>query len=229
MHLAIRLDAPLRLYVDAADVVGREVSQAVVGGSRTGFCIKDTSTPTRSVGAVLRPGAARVLFGCSAGELAGRHVPLELLWGAEARSLLERLQVEDDPAGRLALFASALRTRLRPTALHPQVAQALHDLAHEHTVADAVAASGCSHRHFIARFRDATGLTPKGYARVRRFQRALRMLARDVVLADVALAAGYSDQAHFNREFREMTGVTPRVWRVTRPDNASHLPIAPSR
>jgi AraC-like DNA-binding protein len=230
MHLAIRLDAPLRLYDGVDDVEGRAVSQAVIGGARAGFCIKDTSTPTRSVGAVLRPGAARALFGCSADELAGRHVPLDLVWGDAAAILLERLQAEDDPMRQLDLFAAALRAWLRPVAgMHPQVAQALHGLARGGAVSAAVAASGHSHRHFIATFREAVGLSPKRYARVQRFRRALRSLARDGALADAALAAGYSDQAHFNREFREMAGVTPRAWRATRPDNAHHLPVAPPR
>ncbi|QDH70753.1 helix-turn-helix domain-containing protein [Marilutibacter alkalisoli] len=230
MHLAIRLDAPLRLYAGSADTVGHEVSQAVIGGVRMGHCIKDTSTPGRSVGAVLRPGAARALFGCSAAELAGRHLPLDQVWGSEAGLLLERLQAEADPSRQLDLFAAALRARLRPVgALHPQIAQALHDLARAGSVADAVAASGHSHRHFIARFREATGLPPKAYARLRRFRRALRMLARGGALAEVAFAAGYSDQAHFSREFRELSGVTPRAYRAARPDAAHHLPVGAVR
>ncbi|MCF7221905.1 helix-turn-helix transcriptional regulator [Marilutibacter chinensis] len=227
MHLAIRLDAPLRLHAEAGDAAGQVVSRAVVAGCRARYSIKDTSVPTRSVGAVLRPGAARALLGCSAIELEGRHVPLELIWGAGADRLLERLLDESDPARQLERFAAALRSQLRPVGcLHPQVAGALQALGRGGSVADAVATSGCSHRHFIARFGEAVGLSPKRYARVRRFQRALQRLARGDALAEIALATGYSDQAHFTREFRELSGVTPRVYRSVRPASAQHLPVA---
>lgn len=226
MHLAIRLDAPLRLHSDAGDAVGRAIGLAVIAGARAGYCIKDTSVPSRSVGAVLRPGAARALFGCSALELADRHVPLEQVWGADAGRLLEWLQAQADPQRRLEGFAAALRARLRPTGgLHPPVAAALQALARGATVAEAAATSGHSHRHFIARFSEAVGLAPKRYARVRRFQHALHRLAGGESLAAIAQAVGYSDQAHFQREFHALAGVTPRAFRAVRPVRPQHLPV----
>jgi AraC-like DNA-binding protein len=82
-------------------------------------------------------------------------------------------------------------------------------------VNDVVRASGYSHRGLVAIFRRAVGLTPKRYCRVLRFQRVLRRIAadREAAWADIALAAGYSDQPHFAREFREFTGVTPEAYR----------------
>lgn len=227
MHLALRLDgAALRLYAHADDRVGDTVSCAVVGGARDAYCIKDTATPTRSVGAVLRPGAARALFGCGAHELAGRHIPLELLWGGDAARLLERLAELDDPCAQIAVLHAALQSRLRRVhALHPQIARAVCDLASGARVADAVAGSGRSHRHFIAQFRDAVGLSPKAYGRVARLQSALHDMQRNRSCADVALAAGFSDQAHFNREFRRFAGVTPSVYRRTATLARQHVPV----
>lgn len=230
MHLALRLDGALRLYADADDEVGDRVSCAVVGGARTAYCIKDTSTPTRSVGAVLHPGAAQALLGCAAHELAGRHVPLELLWGHGAARLLERLQALDDPVAQLGLLQAALQSRLRPArALHPQVPQAIRDLSRGTRVSTAVAASGYSHRHFIVRFREAVGLSPKAFGRVARLQWALAGLEHDRSIADVALAAGFSDQAHFNREFHRFAGMTPRDYRRARKPAPQHVPVDGAR
>lgn len=227
MHIALRLDgAALRLYASADDTVGDTVSCAVVGGARSTYCIKDTATPTRSVGAVLRPGAARALFGCGAQELAGRHVALELLWGRDAARLLERVPELDDPAAQIALLDAALQSRLRPVrALHPHIAQAMREVAGGVRVSEVVASSGHSHRHFIAQFRDAVGLPPKAWARVVRLQKALRELDRNPSCTDVALAAGFSDQAHFNREFRQFAGMTPRDYRRTGKHAPQHVPV----
>lgn len=227
MHLAIRLDGhPLRLYRDGSDDAGQVVSDAVVAGASASFYIKDTSQPTRSVGVLLRPGAAQALFGCDADALASRHVALQDLWGSQAVRLCERLNECADEAGRVELVQSALLARLRPVrAMHPAIAQTLQGLATGAPVRALVAASGCSHRTLLARFRAATGLTPKAYARVLRFQRAARALARGQRLADVAYDAGYSDQAHFNREFRALSGMTPQAYRAASVRELVHVPV----
>jgi AraC-like DNA-binding protein len=214
MHLAIRLDGPLRLYRDAGDLHGEAVSAAVVAGARAGFYVKDTTQPSRSVGVILRPGATQALFGCDADELAASHTFLDALWGAAASRLHEALLECDDEMHQLELMQSALFARLRPArAMHPAIARAMQGLGQRAPVASLAQASGLSHRHLLARFRAATGLAPKAYARVLRFRHALRLLARGQPLADVAIDAGYSDQAHFNREFRELSGMTPQAYK----------------
>lgn len=233
MHLAIRLDGPpLRLYADADDRVGRTYSPAVVGGVRASYCIKDTSLPAASVGAVLRPGAALALFGVSAAELEGGHTDLRDLCGAQADDLYERLAATADPLRRRAVFERFLRARLRPLhGLDPQIADALQRLQREPIGADGIAAlaqgSGRSHRHFIARFREAAGLAPKRYARVLRFKRLLTALSATPrpTWAQLALDAGYFDQSHLIREFREFTGVSPREYVAADAASAHHLPV----
>ena len=47
-----------------------------------------------------------------------------------------------------------------------------------------------------------------------RVQFASRQLANpDIALADLALAAGFSDQSHLNRVFKQLTGMTPGTFR----------------
>jgi AraC-like DNA-binding protein len=193
----------------------------------------------RTIGAQLRPGASRALFGVSAASLADRHVSLEDLWGSDAARLRERLAGAGEPARQLAILQSCLVARLRTVrGLHPQIAQALaiidgvdsHEHDREHDIDTIVRMSGLSHRRFIALFRDATGLSPKRYARVRRFGRLIGMLARDPARpwTDLALAAGYSDQPHCNREFREFAGVAPQTYRRAALTSPLHLPVATS-
>lgn len=229
MHLAIRLDdTGLRLYRDADDARGESFGHAVVAGLRSRFYLKDAATPSRSVGALLRPGAARALFGCSAADLAGRHVRLDALWGADADRLRQRLAEAATPARQIALLESALACRLRASrAPPPPLAAAIASLRHDSDIAGLVRASSCSHRHFTALCREHIGLPPKRYAGLLRLQRALALAARLPRWADVALAAGYSDQAHFSREFRAFAGFTPQYWRAAAPRSPHHVP-APS-
>lgn len=60
------------------------------------------------------------------------------------------------------------------------------------------------------------GMMPKEYARIVRFQKTLLMMQSGVTgYADIAFAAGYSDQSHFIREFKKFAGCTPE--RLTHP------------
>jgi AraC-like DNA-binding protein len=229
MHLVFRLsDHPLRLFKDISDPIGYRVGHTIVGGARASFYVREVSQPVSSVGAQLRPGAAELLFGVPAGELAGRHTPLEDLCGPFAVEARERLVEAGGLQRQLDVFEALLAARL-PTVrgLHPAVAQALERFTTTADVRQAVKESGYSHRRFIALFQRGLGLTPKLYCRVLRFQEALEQVAAhtSASLVEVALDAGYSDQAHFNREFREFAGVSPGEYRELAPAFPHHVPI----
>jgi AraC-like DNA-binding protein len=218
MHIAVRVHGgPVRLYDTRTATHARDAGVALVAGARAGPYWKDASVATRTVGAQLRPGAARALFGASAAEFSGRHVDLDDAWGQDGRRLREAVADASGPRAQIATLEAVILARLDPgPAVHPWVAEALTQIHAFPTAGRLPRVSGISQRHFIAQFREATGLSPKRYARVRRFQRLLRTLATGHArpLADLALAAGYSDQSHCNRDFVEFAGITPRAWRL---------------
>jgi AraC-like DNA-binding protein len=232
-HVVIRLsDNPLRLFDDVAQRTPRTISHAIVGGVRVGFYVRDVSEPGRAVGAMLQPGAAELLLGVPADELADRHTPLEDVWGRAAVAARERLAEVDSPAREIDLFEALLAARLpRVRGIHPAVAMALARFTTSTDVGAVVEESGYSHRRFIGLFQHAVGLTPKLYCRVRRFHGVLERLATDpdASWADVALAAGYSDQPHLNRDFREFAGLSPGDYRGLSPVQSHHVPIPVGR
>jgi AraC-like DNA-binding protein len=69
---------------------------------------------------------------------------------------------------------------------------------------------GISSRYLQRTFFQHTGLTPKLYGNIARFQKSLtEMNKQGASLTDVAYESGYFDQSHFVREFKRFTGVTP--------------------
>lgn len=230
MHLAVRLDGSgVRLFADAADTTGVRVAHAVVAGIRDRPYLKDISETSRSVGALLLPGAARALFGCSAEELCNRHIPLDAIAGRDADTLYQRLSETSAPARQIALLQAFLLRRLQPVrGLHPPIARAIAALrgGGGGGVAALVSASGYSHKRFIALFREQTGLAPKSFARVQRLQQVLKAPLH-CPLAELAQQAGYSDQAHLQREFLALTGLTPQAWRRAGGAELHHVPIVP--
>ncbi|HEY6881503.1 MAG TPA: helix-turn-helix domain-containing protein, partial [Polyangiales bacterium] len=160
--------------------------------------------------------------------LAGMHTLLEDCWSrAEVDTLRDRLACAPTLVARVDLFETMLSARLPAArALHPVVAHALPRLTHT-GVRELVRETGYSHRGFNNLFAAAVGLSPKLFARVRRFEAALERIHRvgNGSLAALALAAGYSDQAHFTRDFRVFTGLTPGGYRALAPRHAFHVPL----
>lgn len=229
MSLVFRIsDHPLRLFDAHAGSAGRMVGHAIVGGARTSYYVRDVSQPTRSVGAQLHPGAAELLLGAPAGELAERHTRLDELWGHAADEARERLALAGSPETALDVLQTLLIARMpKMRGIHPAVAHALARFATTSHVNQVVNESGYCHRRFIALFRESVGLAPKIYCRVLRFQTAIDQVADgpEAPWASLATESGYSDQAHFTRDFRAFAGVTPGAYRRIRPAAKNHVPI----
>jgi AraC-like DNA-binding protein len=69
---------------------------------------------------------------------------------------------------------------------------------------------GITSRYLQKLFLQYTGLTPKLYSKINRFQNSLRLITKkDGSLTSIAYDCGYFDQSHFIREFKSFTGLTP--------------------
>jgi AraC-like DNA-binding protein len=230
MHIVIRLgDNPLRLFADPTDREGDVVGACVIGGVRNTAYIKCIAKPGPMIGAMLRTGTVDPLSNTPAGALAGRHTRLEDLWcSSEIAELRERLEAAPTLALRLTVFEEILSRRLSTVrAVDPLISRALFRFDHGVTVAEAVSDSGFSHRHFVRSFTAATGLLPKTYLRLKRFNRTVQYLnvVREAALADVAAAMGYADQSHMTREFQAFAGLSPGHYRRIAPAEARHVPL----
>lgn len=69
---------------------------------------------------------------------------------------------------------------------------------------------GITSRYLQKLFLQYTGLTPKLYSKINRFQNSLRLvIKKDTSLTSIAYDCGYFDQSHFIKEFKSFTGFTP--------------------
>lgn len=69
---------------------------------------------------------------------------------------------------------------------------------------------GITARYMQQLFLQYTGLTPKLYSQINRFQKSLQLVtAGDESLTSIAYECGYADQSHFIKEFKSFTGYTP--------------------
>jgi AraC-like DNA-binding protein len=77
-------------------------------------------------------------------------------------------------------------------------------------VAGVAKALGKSERQLERRFLARVGVSPKRFAILRRFERAVALAKTSPSLTAAAHDAGYFDQSHFVRDFRRFTGHSPR-------------------
>jgi AraC-like DNA-binding protein len=211
----------------------RRFSGAIVSGAYRRFFVIDTREHASVVGVHFRPGRAAPFLGAPAGALADAHVDLDALWGRRAGELRERLCAA--PARRFQLLEAELQARLdRPTRRRGAVEQALAYLETTGAgVGELAARADLSHRRFIEVFAGEIGMTPKLFARVRRFQRALA-LSRRAAAADwagLASAAGYCDQSHMIRDFVAFSGLSPAELHRHRGDPVKehHVALGPAQ
>jgi len=204
---------------------------AVFCGARTDSFLLDTSEQERVIGIQFRPGGAFPFLGMPASEVAHRTYSLDDIWSTHAALTREELLSSQSVAAMFSVLERALLARLkRAPFLHPAVAFAATRLskpAANTRVQDVVDRIGISSRHFKELFREQTGLTPKAFQRVRRFQHVLQALRRDSEEPGAALAAdcGYYDQAHFIHDFKHFSGLTPGEYLAVATPHLNHIPL----
>lgn len=215
-QLAVRIGPAARGGVDVAAVgAGRRVHRKVVRGQRTLI-------------ARLRLGASEAVLGVRASEIAGRTVMLEELWGdAAARRLGDRLASARSGADAVAILGEAIAERAaragRPASA-PRVVVAAAERLVGANVGEVADELGVSPRTLRRVFQDHVGVSPKAFAQIARFHRALAAARVAPGWASVAAEAGYYDQAHLIAEFRAIAGVTPRALLAELAEEASTAP-----
>lgn len=185
---------------------------ALVGGLHTRPALIVHDGRQSGVQIALHPLGSRPLLGVPAGELASLDVHADAL--IEVEGLRERL-VGRDWAGRFDLLDEFFTARLdRPTGSPPGIAEACRRLGRGEGVAAVADEVGWSARHLSTLLRRETGLGPREFRRVARFDRARRLLQRDPALrvSDVAADVGCFDASHLVRDFHDFTGVSPGRW-----------------
>lgn len=187
----------------------------------------DTSQPVSVMGAHFHPGGAFAFLNIPGDELHNRDVDLTDVWPAvEAQVLRERLLAAPTPQRKLAVLEEALLARLK-RARNASVSFAIDAFRRGARVAEVAGKIGTSQRTFINVFAREVGMTPKLFCRVRRFNRALRMVHKsaDVDWTDVALACGYFDQPHLIRDFNAFAGLSPTAYLDLRTEHLNHVPV----
>ncbi len=212
---------------------------ARVIGTMSRAIVATAIAPVHVVGVRFRPGAGIDLLGVSGDELRDDSVLAKDVWRSSGRALDEALAGASSARSALTLLSAALIERARcapaPDARVQRAVASLAGAGGRPSIARVARTAGIGERQLERLFIERVGYGPKLYGRVARLWQAVRLMEgaqRGAVgsFADVASAAGYSDQAHLVRDFRALTGVTPGAYvrerRMSEIDNSAPATVA---
>ncbi len=117
----------------------------------------------------------------------------------------------------LLLLARLIESRKRerpgaPKAIEQARMRIDDDPAAPLSLGELAAIGGVSPFRLVRGFSKATGLTPHAYLVQRRLQRARKLIAAGMSLAEAAQASGFADQSHMTRLFVRAYGLSPGLY-----------------
>ncbi|RPE12178.1 helix-turn-helix domain-containing protein [Chitinophaga lutea] len=139
------------------------------------------------------------------------------IWGEVTTSLHGRLLDTAIWQERIALVENFLLQRLAASEGRWNKAglidHIMREMGHEDffdNIENVASRYGITSRYLQKLFLQYTGLTPKLYTKINRFQQSLKLVTqKDIPLTSIAYHCGYFDQSHFIKEFKSFTGLTP--------------------
>lgn len=144
-------------------------------------------------------------------------IDLRSVMGKSVEELYNCLMDTSGAVERIALIEAFLLKRLGQ--IHNKkdkttlVKRVMHELTRDDffdNIENVAERHGITSRYLQKIFLQHTGLTPKLYSKINRFQKSLVLIGKgNLPLTSIAYQSGYFDQSHFIREFRAFTGTTP--------------------
>ncbi len=162
---------------------------------------------------VFQPGGASALFSVPSGELTNDDFEGEVVLGKGLGELQRRLGDVSTFGDRVRIADEWLCARHSASPVTDIARVTANELASSGCVrvSDLAHDAGLGMRQFERRFRHEIGIPPKLYARIVRFEAALRRKAAAPATrwTDIAHALGYHDQMHMVHDFNRLSGDSP--------------------
>lgn len=213
IELIFNLAAPFRRYHANGDVETQPLS--IVAGQMRSCAVIGPSGAIDLFGVRFRHAGASAFFSFPLNELTDRIIDLNFVLGRDGRETEEKLYAARTLTQRVAIVESVLFGLLAQNPGPDTIVEAATGMIVENmglaSIDRITAALGVNERRLERRFQRKSGISPKRFSRIIRFQNFLNTATAENGrnLLDTALSFGYYDQAHLIREFREFSGKTP--------------------
>ena len=195
---------------------GKQLPETFLFGQTTRYAEIQLTGSFDTVGVYFQPDALQTVFGYSAEELTDSCLDLNLFAKPRGIELSGRLANTVSPGDRVAFLEDYLLAEVNRN-------QRCSDKTMRYALEQIISSKGTlslkvlqqnlntSQRSFHRKFKQYTGIPPKLFSRICRFQASLKQLQQTDYdkLSDIAFGHDYADQSHFIRSFKEFSGLSP--------------------
>jgi AraC-like DNA-binding protein len=206
--------------------IGRNIPEAFLYGMTTAPMESQSHATFSAVGAAFHPFVIQELFRTNAVNFTDQLVSLEDLGlGDFSRPIID----EDDPDNQLKLLADFLSRKIqemkRSDVAIKHAIIAIQNCKGQVRVQDLYKISDVSARQFERRFLSCTGVSPRHFIQVSRFQEFIKRIRTGdrKPLSHHAYDLGYADQSHFIRVIKRFSGLNPKAFRQYSKDGFLNL------
>ena len=184
-------------------------------GQQTSVVRQFTGRDFIDVQIVFQPTALFRMTGVPAHELTNQHIDATCIFGNEIRFTLERLQEAKSYPALLSIAEDFIRQLISKTKkesfLVDIVSSKMIQYGRNNTI-DRLAEQAClCSKQFTRKFYERTGVNPKTFAKIIRFNRAFnyknKFPSRE--WRGIAIESGYCDYQHLVKDYKDFTGLTP--------------------
>ena len=163
---------------------------------------------------LFQPTGLQQLFSLPGSVIVNAHYEADIVLGPALAQLGLQLEEAKSFAGRVQLADAYLTSRIPRVDDRLSVEAAVQQIVSKQGcvgILDLAKDAGLSSRQFERRFADVLGISPKLYARIIRFEAAVRKRAVSscVNWTTVAHELGYHDQMHMIHDFQLLSGESP--------------------
>jgi AraC-like DNA-binding protein len=192
--------------------------KSIISGIHTTTLIRDCGHDFWAIKIIFQPCALYRLTGIPMRELVSNYVDAEAIFGKEVNYVYERLSGSDNLQEMVEIIEQYLKKviSLKTKYFHP-----IDFVCHQLLVQDQLQnidvlakKSYLSTRQFIRKFEERTGVSPKLFDRIIRFDKAYRYKNNHPNLdwLTISLENGYYDYQHLSKDYKDFTGYTPAMY-----------------
>jgi AraC-like DNA-binding protein len=196
------------------------VPKAFVSGQFTSNYHLVLKSKIGMVGIVFRPSALHNFFGIRMSQLVNSRMALELLIPEEAESLWSNVKTGKTDKDRVTLLEEYVRSLLPIARGRLSVIDEAVELIDSHkgsvSVETVAGQLKISRRYMEKKFLEKVGVSPKFYARIKRFVNLSKEVAYNEKFdwQDIVFEYGFHDQSHLVKEFMEFNQMNPSEYHL---------------
>ncbi|MBL0744796.1 DUF6597 domain-containing transcriptional factor [Chryseolinea lacunae] len=172
------------------------------------------------VGVVLKPCAVHNFFGVTMSHLVNSRAPLSYLKGVAEDELWEAVRHEYTVEGRIKILEDFMLAYLNRgkgnVSIIDESVEYIDECRGCVTVDGVAAHLGISRRYLEKKFLEKVGLSPKYYARLKRFAQLSNKIAHSdkIDWHEIVHEYGFYDQSHLAKEFLEFNRMNPSQYHL---------------